>query len=74
MSDEQNKLIDYLVVCINDFGDKHSLPYFESYKYLFQYGGLDFIEEFYDVEHTLPQQEVLEDLSAICRQHGGALA
>ena len=74
MSKEQDKLIDYIVVCINDFGDKHRLRYSESYKYLFQYGGLDFIKEFYDVEHLLPQQEVLEDLSAICRQHGGSLA
>ena len=74
MKSELNRLIDYAVTCINDFGDAHNLPYAEAFRYLSQYGALDFLEEFYEVEHTLPQQDVLEDMSAICRQNGGVLA
>ena len=74
MRSEQDNKIDFIVVCINDYADKHHIHYVDSFNYLSQYGALDFIEKYYDVEHTLPFQDVLEDMSAICRQHGGTLA
>ncbi len=73
MRSEQDNKIDYIVVCINDFADSHHIHYTESFNYLYQFGALDFIEKYYDVEHTLPFHEVLEDMSDICRQHGGTL-
>ena len=32
-----------------------------------------FLKEFYDVEHTLSFEEVLDDLTVICRRNGGAV-
>ena len=67
----RNRIIDYIVACVNDFADRHKLSYKAALKYLTQYGALDFLEEQYEVEHTLPFDEVLEDMAAICANNGG---
>lgn len=42
--------------------------------YLDEYGGLDFLEEFYDVQHTLPFADTVDSLAVICRKNGGILS
>lgn len=44
----------------------------DTYVYLNHYKGIGFLKEFYDVEHTLSFEDVLDDLAAICRENGGA--
>ncbi|MBR3650956.1 MAG: DUF3791 domain-containing protein, partial [Victivallales bacterium] len=41
----RNRIIDYIVACVNDFADRHKLSYKAALKYLTQYGALDFLEE-----------------------------
>ncbi|MCD8151380.1 MAG: DUF3791 domain-containing protein [Clostridiales bacterium] len=41
--------------------------------YLRQYKGIDFLHEFYDVEHTLSFDDTMDDLSIICRKNGGTV-
>ncbi len=65
--------VNYLIAVISDFAAMHSLTNTQSYRYLNRYKGLDFIEKYYEVEHTLPFDDVLTDLTAYCRRHGGAL-
>lgn len=65
--------VNYLIAVISDFAAMHSLTNTQSYRYLNRYKGLDFIEKYYEVEHTLPFDDVLADLTAYCRRHGGAL-
>lgn len=67
----QNRIIDYIVVCINDFAAKFNLDCRDAFQYLQKFGGLNFIEEFYDVEHTLSIEDAIEDMTMICRQNGG---
>ena len=65
--------VNYLIAVISDFAAMHSLTNAQSYRYLNRHKGLDFIEKYYEVEHTLPFDDVLTDLTAYCRRHGGAL-
>ena len=41
--------------------------------YLFQFKGIAFIKENYEVEHTLDFGTIVEDLGILCRKNGGAL-
>ena len=45
----------------------------EADRYLFQFKGIAFIKENYDVEHTLDFGTILEDLGVLCRRNGGTL-
>ena len=38
------------------------------------YKGIDFLDEFYDVERTLSFDDVVKDVALLCRNNGGALA
>ena len=70
------KLVDkvnYMIAVISDFATMHSLSNAQSYRYLNRYKGLEFIDKHYEVEHTLPFEDVITDLTAYCRRKGGAL-
>ena len=45
----------------------------DAYVYLSRNKGIEFLKEFYDVEHTLSFEEVLDDLTAICQKNGGTV-
>ena len=44
-----------------------------AYRFLSQYGGIDFLMEHYEIEHTLSIDEAIDDLETICRKNGGVL-
>ena len=66
--------VNYMIAVISDFAAMHSLSNAQSYRYLNRYKGLEFIDKHYEVEHTLPFEDVITDLTAYCRRKGGALA
>lgn len=59
---------DYIVVCISEFADRHRIHMRDAYVYLSRYKGIDFLKEFYDVEHTLSFEDVLDDLAVVCKK------
>lgn len=74
MAKEDICVLEYIVVCISEFASRHGMHMRDSYLYLSKYKGIDFLKEFYDVEHTLSFNETMEDVAAICRRNGGAIA
>ena len=70
---EQKRKIGFTVAFINEFASKHELSMKEAFQYLFQFKGIAFIKENYDVEHTLDFETVLEDLGILCKKNGGTL-
>ena len=66
-------VIDYVMAAIIEFGRRHGLTIREASNYLNRFKGLDFLEEFYDVEHTLSYNDCVDDLTVVCRNNGGAL-
>ena len=71
-TDEINK-INYVIAFISEFSKEHHLSAQQGYKYLQTYKGLDFVDEFYDVEHTLSFDDAVEDVTNYCRRMGGQL-
>ena len=70
---EQKRKIGFTVACVNEFANKHNLSATEAFQYLFQFKGIAFIKENYDVEHTLDFETILEDLEILCKKNGGTL-
>lgn len=73
MSEIQKKQINYSVVCVNEFAIRHSLKVKDAFQYLYKFGGIKFLKENYDIEHTLSIEDALDDLAIICRKNGGVI-
>lgn len=66
--------VEYIIAVISEFASAHSLNTAQAYRYLERFKGIDFVTRFYNVEHTLPFEDVIEDLTSYCHRKGGALA
>ena len=74
MNTREINIINWLVVCVNEFARQFSLDTKTAFKYLYNYGGIDFLQEHYEAEHTLSFDEAVEDLQIICQNNGGEVA
>lgn len=74
MSESQKNMTDYFVVCVNEFAKRYDISAREALFYLDQHEGLRFLEEFYDVQHTLSFDETVDNLTVICQRYGGELS
>ena len=63
-SDVKNK-VEYIIAVISEFAAAHSLNTLQAYRYLERFKGLDFVSRFYNVEHTLSFEDVIEDLDLV---------
>ena len=73
ITNHQTNMINYLVICINDFAERFAMDSKAAYRFLAQFGGIDFIVQHYEIEHTLSLDEAIDDLEMVCRQNGGIL-
>lgn len=73
MATEDVNVLNYIVVCISEFANRHGIHMRDAYIYLSQNKGIEFLKEFYDVKHTLSFDDVMDNLAAICRKNGGAV-
>jgi hypothetical protein len=69
-----SKQIGYIVACVNEFARASDLNEQEAFRYLYSNGGLAFLLEYYETEHTLSFEETINDLKRITRQAGGQIA
>lgn len=69
-----DRQVAYIVAVISDFAERFGLSTPQAYRYLARFKGIEFLQEFYDVEHTLPFDEVVSDVALCCRNNGGVLA
>ena len=74
MKTQKINTINWIVVCVNEFARQFSLDVKTAFKYLYNYGGIDFLQEHYEAEHTLSFDEAVEDLQIICQNNGGEVA
>ena len=74
MSKTLKDRLDYLLALVSEFAAAHHLSLQQAYLYLQQYKGLDFADEFYDVEHTLSFDQAVEDVTMYCQRMGGTIA
>lgn len=73
MKKEDKDIIDYVVTAIIEFARRHRLSIRDASNYLNRFKGIDFLTEFYDVEHTLSFNNCVDDLTVVCRNNGGTI-
>ncbi len=70
---ELKKRINYTVACINEFARRYEITEKEAFNYLYLHGGIEFLKEHYEIEHTLSFDDAVDDLTIICQQKGGEI-
>ena len=65
--------IAYTTACVSEFAKRKKIGMQAAYIYIADHGGIQFLKEHYDIEHTLSFDEAIDDLEAICAQNGGKL-
>lgn len=65
MSELQRNMVDYFVISVNEFAAHYGLKPNDAFSYLKEYKGLQFLNEYYDVQHTLSFADTIENLSII---------
>lgn len=64
------KYIDFLIC---EFANEHDLSRGEALAFLEKYGAIEFLNELFDIEHTLSIEDALDDMMIICRENGGII-
>lgn len=65
--------IAFIIAVVSEFAAAFSLNSQQAYRYLDRFKGIDFVDKFYNVEHTLSFNDVVQDLAIYCRKNGGGL-
>lgn len=73
MTREEGHRIRYTIALVAEFASKFGLNDRQAFNYLKHHKGIDYLESFYDVLHTLSFDEAIEALTIICQKHGGKL-
>lgn len=74
MSREERNKIEYVTMCIFLFASHFGLKVKDALGYLIDFGGIGFLDDNYEIEHTLPVEDTMEALQVICARNGGAVA
>lgn len=71
MSKQEKNIINYIVICINEFAKSCKITSKEAYMYLKEYKGIKFLKENYEAEHTVGIDDAIDDLKQVCINNGG---
>lgn len=66
-------IIEYIIAVINGFSKRYGLSEKQAYLYIRAHKGVGFIEENYNIIHTLNFNEAIESVALYCRRTGGTI-
>ena len=73
MSAKEKSKIAYITACVFGFASQFDMNPREAMAYLSKFEGINYLDEFYDIEHTLPFNDTMNALQTICMRNGGAV-
>ena len=59
----------FLTISVMWYAHSKKMAFADAYRYLLVYKGIQFLEENYAYEQTLPRQTLLDDLDKVCNRH-----
>ncbi|MDR0989379.1 MAG: DUF3791 domain-containing protein [Prevotellaceae bacterium] len=66
--------VEYIIAFVNEFGNAHGLSDRQAYRYLERFKAIDFLDQYYGVAHTRSFADMVNEITAYCHRHGGAIA
>ena len=73
MADGNRERLYYYVLCIGAFAGQKNISPRDAFNYLHTFKGMDFLIDCYDAEHTLSLDNAIDDLTQVCKNHGGTI-
>lgn len=73
MSEEDYKIIYFIIKCINEFTERFNLNYKSTFEYFKQYEIIIFLKEQYNYESKLSIDEIINDIIVIFKDNGVSL-
>ncbi len=65
--------IPYINTCIRSFAKRYGLSNRDAHNYLRDFKGIDFLINYYHIEHLLSIDDAVDDMTIICTKNGGNL-
>ena len=65
--------IEYILVVVGEFARINKLSMQAAYSYIKKHGGMEIIDDGYDVEHTFSIEDAVSDVTRYCQRHGGTI-
>lgn len=74
----ENKALDryqipYTNLVVRKFAERNKMTLDAAFAYLLKFGGIQYLVDFYDVEHTLPLEDTIDEITQTCHAAGGAI-
>ena len=73
MKNSKRDIIEYIIALVNEFSKRYGLTEKQAYRYIRIHKGIAFIEEHYDIMHTLSFKDAVDGVALYCRKSGGIL-
>lgn len=73
MNYPKREIIEYIIALIDEFAIRFGLTDRQAYRYIRFHNGISFIEDNYNVIHTLDFREAVESVALFCQKSGGRL-
>ncbi len=68
-----SRQILYYVMVVSAFSDKKGMSQKDAFNYLNDNGGIGFLVDCYEAEHTLSLDDAVKDLIIVCKNNGGTI-
>ena len=66
-------ILEYIIAVVSEFARRSGLSEQQAYRYLRMHKGVTFVEEHYDIIHTLSFDEAVDSVALYCRRNGGTI-
>ena len=73
MKYSKRDIIEYIIALVNEFSKRYGLTEKQAYRYIRIHKGIAFIEENYDIMHTLSFEDAVDGVALYCRKSEGIL-
>jgi UDP-N-acetylglucosamine 1-carboxyvinyltransferase len=60
----------FVTICTIWYAQNRKIPFADAYRYLLLFKGIQFLEDNYKYEQTLPQETIMEDIDKVCIRNG----
>ncbi len=68
-----SEMVEFVMSVINNFAEEKSISLGEAYNYIVTFKGMDFLSQYQEIEKTLSNYEIVNDVLRVCANNGGRL-